>query len=97
VITENGARQGVASRPVGAKSGRRPGEWPEGCRPQGRDPREEELVREYAQREVFLGVVRADLERQPSPRTVRNAGRRWCKRIVQLAEEIAQEIEEAQR
>ncbi|MET9099591.1 hypothetical protein [Streptomyces antibioticus] len=45
-------------------------------------------VRERARREMALGSIRAHLEEQPSPRTVRTAARRWCAQITAMASDV---------
>lgn len=45
---------------------------------------------EQAQRQLTLDAIRADLEAQPSPRSVLSAGRRWCAAITAMADAVAQ-------
>lgn len=47
------------------------------------------LVSVQARFHVVLGSIRADLEEQPSPASVRTAARRWCNAITAMADEIA--------
>lgn len=58
---------------------RRPGEWPE------------QYVRMAAERarwELTLGSIRAQLEEQPSPGTIRAAETRWKNAITNIANEL---------
>ncbi|WP_345699142.1 hypothetical protein [Kitasatospora terrestris] len=88
----------MTSVPSEANKSHVPGSWPRGCK---RTPVGDEAWMRYeaerASREVFLGVVRADLEQQPSPRAVRAAGRRWCTAIVALADDVAKQKQEGGR
>lgn len=76
---------------------RRPGQWPvdepadldDDPDPQG--TQHLAVVRERARFEVTLGAVRADLEEQPSARSVRAAVRRWHRAITQLGDEVIAE------
>ncbi|MEU2300543.1 hypothetical protein ABZ584_24425 [Streptomyces antibioticus] len=45
-------------------------------------------ARERARREMALGSIRAHLEEQPSPRSIRTAARRWCVQITAVAEDV---------
>lgn len=78
----------------------RPGQWPEGTRPgplpvEGHAVAHDEqgeqhlaLVRVQARFHVTLGAVRADLEEQPSDRSIRAAAKRWQDAITAVAEEL---------
>ncbi len=70
----------------------RPGEWPEGTRPPVEDDEQgaQHLasVRETARFHVTLGAIRADLEEQPSTRSIRAAAKRWHEAITNVADEL---------
>lgn len=46
---------------------------------------------ERAQRQLTIGAIRADLEAQPSPRSVLSAARRWCAEITAMADAMAKQ------
>ncbi|QXE36948.1 hypothetical protein KQY30_24805 [Streptomyces sp. GMY02] len=81
---------------------RKPGEWPvtttvdlSTAEPTPVDEQGEQHLKLTAARARFdlvLGSVRADLEEQPSERSVRTAARRWCNAITALADETAQRL-----
>jgi len=50
---------------------------------------------ERAQRQLTLDAIRADLEAQPSPRSVLSAGRRWCAAITAMADSVAEQLRKA--
>jgi hypothetical protein len=50
---------------------------------------------ERAQRQLTLDAIRADLEAQPSPRSVLAAGRRWCAAVTATADSVVQERRKA--
>lgn len=73
----------------------RPGQWPV-TEPVDLDQLGDEqgeqhlaLTAVQARWSVTLGSIRADLEEQPSPLSVRVAARRWAEAITAMAEEIA--------
>lgn len=83
---------GTASVPGGTTTTQ---QRPAGGWPIDREQSDETLARlrwERARREAALGVIRAHLEEQPSPRAVREAARRWCTDITQLGEQVAREV-----
>ncbi|MCU1613952.1 MAG: hypothetical protein JWO98_1492 [Frankiales bacterium] len=43
---------------------------------------------EQARREITLGAIRAHLEEQPSPSSIRACARRWCTAITNLADDV---------
>ncbi|MFC8201309.1 hypothetical protein ACFUTV_38820 [Streptomyces sp. NPDC057298] len=47
---------------------------------------------ERAQRRLTIGAIRADLEAQPSPRSVLAASRRWCAEITAMADAMAKQL-----
>lgn len=51
---------------------------------------------ERARHQLTLDAVRADLEAQPSPRSVLAAGRRWCAQITAMADAVAKECRDTQ-
>jgi hypothetical protein len=72
---------------------RRPGEWPDGthaplAEADDQGARHLALVAEQARFHVTLGAIRADLEVQPSPRSIRAAVRRWHEAITNAGEEL---------
>jgi hypothetical protein len=76
-------------------TGRRPGEWPV---PKAKSIEVDEqgaqhlaVVRPRARFEVTLGAIRADLEEQPSNRSIRSAARRWHDAITALTDELIAE------
>lgn len=76
------------SRPEGAAT-RQPGQWPAGCtEPSASDAAWMRLQAERARREMVLASIRTELTEQPSPRAVRAVGRRWCRSILGLVEDI---------
>lgn len=48
-----------------------------------------QVQRERARREITLGAIRAHLEEEPSPSSIRACARRWCTAITDLADEVA--------
>jgi hypothetical protein len=46
---------------------------------------------ERARHQLTVAAIRADLEAQPSPRSVLAAGRRWCNEITAMAEALAKQ------
>lgn len=48
-------------------------------------------VAERAQRQLTLDAIRADLEAQPSPRSVLSSGRHWCAVITAMADDVAKQ------
>ncbi|QFZ75071.1 hypothetical protein GFH48_18965 [Streptomyces fagopyri] len=46
---------------------------------------------ERAQRQLTIDSIRADLEAQPSPRSIQAAARRWCNEITAMAEALAKQ------
>ncbi|TKA11737.1 hypothetical protein [Actinacidiphila oryziradicis] len=46
------------------------------------------LRSEQARRELTLGAIRAHLEEQPSPHSIRACARRWCTAITNLADDV---------
>ncbi|GAA3727573.1 hypothetical protein [Streptomyces tremellae] len=79
---------------------RRPGQWP--VPPRRPVPEDDEQGRQHlaasairARFHVVLGSIRADLEEQPSPSTVRAAARCWTDAITNLADEAVQRLKKA--
>lgn len=99
--TPNSPETNVSSTPGrpradAANAPRRPGQWPAAC--QRTDPGDAAWMRHEAERarhEIVLGSIAAELAEQPSPRAIRAAGRRWCREITQLAEDLATTQREA--
>jgi hypothetical protein len=63
------------------------------------DDREELLARaraERARRAAALGVVRAQLEEQPSAHSIRACARRWCSDITHLAADVVAALNSAE-
>lgn len=92
VSTDPGRLEGAATRPTG--------EWPiPRSRPELHLARLAETHpnagETRARHHIVIGAIRAILEDQPSPRTVRSASRRLCNSIVQLAAEVAEAKREA--
>jgi ATP:corrinoid adenosyltransferase len=50
---------------------------------------------ERAQRQLTLAAIRADLQAQPSARSVLAAGRHWCADITAMADAVAQALRKA--
>ncbi|MEV6546396.1 hypothetical protein [Streptomyces sp. NPDC051665] len=50
---------------------------------------------ERAQRQLTLDAIRADLEAQPSARSVLTAGRQWCAEVTVMADAVAQALRKA--
>ncbi|MFJ4785480.1 hypothetical protein [Streptomyces sp. NPDC088794] len=46
---------------------------------------------ERARRQLTIDAIRADLDAQPSPRSVLAAGRRWCNQVTAMAEALAKQ------
>jgi hypothetical protein len=73
----------------------RPGQWPVtepvDLQQVGDDQGEKHLALAAVQARwhVTLGAIRADLEEQPSPMSVRVAARRWAEAVTAMAEDIA--------
>lgn len=70
---------------------RRPGEWPvpRAEPPAGPDDDARHAANaERARWELTLGSIRADLEAQPSTRSIRAAARRWATAITHIADDI---------
>ena len=60
------------------------------------EPRDEDDLRlryadERARRRLTVDAIRADLEAQPSPRSVLAAGRRWCAEVTAMADAIVKQ------
>ncbi|MDX3235685.1 hypothetical protein PV392_08290 [Streptomyces sp. ME03-5709C] len=73
---------------------RRPGQWPV-PRTELPEPESDPVRRgtaEAARFHITLGSIRAALEEQPTPGTVRSAGRRWLAAVTQLIDEVAQDV-----
>jgi len=75
---------------------RRPGEWPDGTNVVDLDAIDQgaqhlALVAEQARFHVTVGAIRADLEVQPSDRSMRAAAKRWHDAITALTEELLTE------
>lgn len=71
----------------------RPGEWPVEkntavLEDDEQGARHLAAVREPARFHVTLGAIRADLEEQPSNRSIRAAARRWHEAITNVADEL---------
>jgi hypothetical protein len=67
-----------------------PGQWP-------RTPHVDALLRqlrhEHARRALVLDSIRANLEEQPSPWTVRACARDWVADLLAIAETVAKNME----
>ncbi|KUN03948.1 hypothetical protein AQI95_21145 [Streptomyces yokosukanensis] len=48
----------------------------------------QQWARECGRRTAVLGSIRAHLEEQPSPRTIRTAARGWCAQITAMADDV---------
>lgn len=87
-------RPTTEGQPRAKASPRQPGQWPAGCKPPTADVWQR-LQAERARRELALAAIQAELDEQPTPRAVRSAGRRWCRLITVLADDIAEHREAA--
>jgi hypothetical protein len=98
--TSNGRGEGAAPFPGSAEPVQhRPGAWPEAlqtsvctAKPSAFEPDGEARMKvqaERARRAIVLEQIRFDLEAEPTARAVQEARRRWCRYIVQLADDIA--------
>jgi hypothetical protein len=76
----------------------RPGQWPitapVDLEQHANDQGEQHIALSAIQARwhVTLGAIRADLEEQPSPMSVRTAARRWAEAVTAMAEEIATQM-----
>ncbi|OPG03076.1 hypothetical protein B1R27_30120 [Streptomyces sp. GKU 895] len=79
-----------ATEPSVAAAGtdRRPGEWPSVT------ALREKWRREHARRTWAFGAIREHLAQQPTPSSIRNVARLWCRDITAAADVLAQALQD---
>lgn len=74
---------------VAATADRRPGEWPSSAA-----TLRAKWQREHARRTWAFGAIREHLAQQPTPSSIRNVARLWCRDITAAADALAQALQD---